>query len=360
VAVYEIEVMAEDWNGVYTNIALLAQATMSIDPSFTSVDPAENANDGDLGTRAITHNLQAGAWIKLSFPGSFMGPYETFPGSYKSVSSIVINGAFSDSMVSSELTLNYGKDVIYSNKDFRTGQSYYKLDLSDKFFPASPVPTDDEFWLLLKRNVVGHVAVFEIQVMAEDWDGVSTNIARLASATMSIDPSHTSIYPPGYANDGDLVTRAITHNVQAGAWIKLSFSGSFMAQYKTFPGSYKSVSSIVINGFSENTMVSSELTFNCGKDVIYTNKDFQEGKCNYEFDVSDKFALPPPAPAPDELWLIVRAPVTHNKDWQIDELELFAHEWESETELDIAEGGTGTGMMNIYFFDYLWVLLQVP
>jgi hypothetical protein len=55
------------------------------------------------------------------------------------------------------------------------------------------------------------------------------------------------------------------------------------------------------------------------------------------------FAQAFPVPQADEIWLSVRAVKNGGANWWMAELELYAHEWESDGLANIALGGSGLG-----------------
>jgi hypothetical protein len=341
VALLEIEVYSEEYAGQSTNIALTAEASMSSQYYSYSNGPTLT-NDANGATYALTSNF-AEEWIKLSFFTSC-----------KTVTSIVVNGHSSFKMISSEVKLMCGKTQIFSFSDFFDGRFTYTIPTTSSFLPAPPVPAASEFWLLYRKNHVGRVLLREIEIIAEEFYGVSKNIALTAEATFSQVNVNGANFAPENVNDGNYATQALSFAVSGGremfgAWIKLVLIGDCMT-----------VTEIVVNGGAHSEMFDSEVRLMCGTSLLYSFNGFQTTLPSlYALDTADSFAPSPPVPAADELWLLVRAPVTYSYNWWIHELELFAHEWDSDTILNIAQGGNGLGWC-IFLTCNWWVLLQAP
>jgi hypothetical protein len=84
------------------------------------------------------------------------------------------------------------------------------------------------------------------------------------------------------------------------------------------------VTSIVVNGFPFS-MQSSELRLTCGSSNIFFYNDFQFYLPGlYTIDTTTSIAPPPPIPAADELWVLVRHTMHFNSFFRLQELKVFA------------------------------------
>jgi hypothetical protein len=322
--IYDIQVWFEEYAGDMeehdrTTTRVTASSIHSLTPNLpVGFYAAGNAIDYDMDT-ALATNGAPDEWVKVSLHGPCRRVYRIDIKAYMPLGTV---------------KLMCGTALIYQDPSNSYDGLYLEhISPVSAFAPALPVPAPSDFWVLFRKGS-NFVLVRDIEVYAEAYAGQLVNIATStegASASMS-----NTLYNAVASNalDSNPDTSA-TSSGSVGEWLKISLAGDCRRVNKIVADIY--------DGYA----ATAELAIMCGRTELYHYNGFAvDGKRFYDLDTTNYFAPAPPLPAVDELWLLVRQTVTIDRYWWMHELELFAHEFVSDTPQNVAIntlGGYGLG-----------------